>query len=245
MLELAGRQVTPPARPEDRPLRVALVDRRSLLRSGLRALLEQQPDIRVVAEVAGVTDLAAVAPRARPDVALTHLDAADGDRPGGVAAFLRASAAMPHRLVVYATARGADHVELALRHGVRGFLRAADPPVLMVEAVRAAAAGDVLVSPALITGLLPRLPATPHRVGAGRLTARETELVHAVALGLTNAEPSTRIHMSLSTVKHCLTTVRQKLHLRNRVEIATWAWRSGLISEMAGDAPGTPHRSAS
>lgn len=216
-------------------LRVVLVDARALFRSGLRALLEEHPDIRVVGEARSLADVARVAARAHPDVVLVHLGPSDVDALEALHLLARAHAAGAHRVVVYSTCEGDQHVDAALRSGARGFVLADDRPVLLVEAIRAAATGDVLVSPALTATLLSRgrSPGTGRGDGAGAgaavLSAREVDLVRAVALGLTNAEISAHIWISLSTVKHHLAAVQQKLGLRNRVEIAVWAWRAGLV----------------
>ena len=211
--------------------RVLLVDGRTGFRSALRGMLSEQPDIRIVAEARTVFDGSRVVAQVRPDVVLAHLDPLDRNAPADVCAFARSGVAGPHRLVVYSTAGGARFADPVLRSGARGFVLVEDRPALMVESVRAAACGDGLLSPALSTKRLPRMSLPVGTVADGcPLSAREVELVRAVALGLTNAEISRGIHISLSTVKHYLTTVLHKLHLRNRVEIATWAWRSGLMT---------------
>lgn len=108
---------------------------------------------------------------------------------------------------------------------------------MLVEAVRAAAVGDSLVSPAITVRLLremaPRTPATRAGRPAEPLTERERDVVRCLARGLTNAEIAAELFVSLSTVKTHLANVQAKLDARNRVEIAAWAWESGLAATSA------------
>ena len=129
----------------------------------------------------------------------------------------------------------------ALRGGACGFLLKDSGPTLLAEAVRAAAAGDSLVSPSVTVRLLKHLtaaapaettprPAPPAPYAAPLrepLTEREKDVVRRVALGRTNAEIAAELYVSLSTVKTHLSSVQLKLAARNRVEIAAWAWQNG------------------
>jgi DNA-binding CsgD family transcriptional regulator len=140
----------------------------------------------------------------------------------------------------------------ALRAGAVGFILKDAGPVLLAEAVRAAAAGDALISPSVTLRLLQHLAAGPAaRAGrAGRpgrasaaprpatpLSERETEVIAAIATGRTNQEIGAGLFISLSTVKSHLASVQQKLGLRNRVEIAAWAWETGLIDPAVSPRP--------
>lgn len=102
-------------------------------------------------------------------------------------------------------------------------------PTLVIEAVRAAAAGDALISPEVTLRLLQHL--APTRVSTADhpvapLSQREIEVVQAIARGHTNSEIAAELFISLSTVKSHLTSIQNKLGVRNRVEIAAWAWES-------------------
>jgi DNA-binding NarL/FixJ family response regulator len=137
----------------------------------------------------------------------------------------------PPRIVVVTTFDLDEYVYGALRAGAAGFLLKDAGPRLLVEAVRAAAAGDALVSPSVTVRLLQHLAARPvSRAPAlpDPLSPRELEVVRAVARGRTNAEIAAELFVSLSTVKTHLTNVQSKLGARNRVETAAWAWEHGL-----------------
>jgi DNA-binding NarL/FixJ family response regulator len=127
--------------------------------------------------------------------------------------------------VVIATTFDSDeHVQIALRNGAAGFILKDSGPHLLLEAVRAAAAGDVLISPSITVRYLDRFftPTTPPDRGDHPLSDRELEVARAVARGLGNQEIAAALFVSLSTVKTHLTSIQTKLRLRNRVQIAIW-----------------------
>jgi DNA-binding NarL/FixJ family response regulator len=140
----------------------------------------------------------------------------------------------PMRVVVVTTFDLDEYVYGALRGGACGFLLKDSGPTLLAEAVRAAAAGDSLVSPSVTVRLLKHVTESPQQAAPRRpapltepLTERELEVVRLVALGRTNAEIAAELYVSLSTVKTHLSSVQLKLAARNRVEIAAWAWQHG------------------
>ncbi|WP_336216233.1 response regulator transcription factor [Nonomuraea sp. LPB2021202275-12-8] len=122
-----------------------------------------------------------------------------------------------------------------LRRGAAGFVLKDAGPVLLVEAVRAAYAGDALISPSIARRLLRRLAdsgtRSRARAPAQPLTAREIEVVRAVARGRTNQEIAGELFISLSTVKGHVSGVQAKLGVRNRVGIAAWAWESRMMGD--------------
>jgi DNA-binding NarL/FixJ family response regulator len=130
-----------------------------------------------------------------------------------------------------------EYVYRALRNGACGFLLKDASPALLAEAVRAAAAGNTLISPAVTVRLLAHLaprrtcePAEPEAPPSEPLTERELDVVRLVAHGRTNDEIAKTLFVTLATVKTHLANVQRKLPARNRVEIAAWAWRNGVGS---------------
>jgi DNA-binding NarL/FixJ family response regulator len=121
-----------------------------------------------------------------------------------------------------------EYVYGALRGGAVGFLLKDAGAALLVEAVRAAHAGDALISPAVTVRLLRHLAASAAPPPATPLSDREQEVVRCLASGRTNREIATDLFISLSTVKGHLAAVQAKLGVRNRVEIVAWAWSAGL-----------------
>ncbi|GHG84931.1 response regulator transcription factor [Streptomyces lanatus] len=226
---------TPP--PSGAPIRVLIADDQEMVRTGFRFFLNAQPDMTVVAEAADGKEAVALARRERPDVCLLDIRMPKLDGLEATRLLAGPDVADPMRVVVVTTFDLDEYVYGALRGGACGFLLKDSGPTLLAEAVRAAAAGDSLVSPSITVRLLkhvtapqPTAPApAPVRPAAPTepLTDRETDVVRLVALGRTNAEIAAELYVSLSTVKTHLSSVQLKLSARNRVEIAAWAWQSG------------------
>lgn len=208
---------------------VVLADDQEMVRTGFRLILSAESDIEVVGEAGTGDDAVAVARELRPDVVLMDIRMPGID---GIAATRTLAAdPAPPRIVVVTTFDLDEYVYGALRSGACGFLLKDAGPRLLVEAVRAAAAGDALVSPSVTVRLLEQLtePPPPRAEPAVALSARELDVVRAVARGRTNHEIAGDLFVSLSTVKTHLTNIGSKLDARNRVEIAAWAWENRLV----------------
>jgi DNA-binding NarL/FixJ family response regulator len=116
--------------------------------------------------------------------------------------------------------------------GAFGFLLKRSSPALLVEAVRAAVAGDALVSPSITVRLLRRLTAQAPPGRDVGLTERETDIVRALAAGRTNAEIGTELFLAAGTVKNHIATIQRKLGARNRVGIVAWAFDNGMVRDI-------------
>ncbi|TWP43993.1 response regulator transcription factor [Lentzea tibetensis] len=206
-------------------IRVMVADDQAMVRTGFGMILGAEPDIEVVAEVEDGVQAVAEARRTKPDVALMDIRM---PRMDGLEALKQISDFV--NVVVVTTFDHDEYVHTALRNGACGFLLKDSGPNLLLEAVRAAASGDALISPSITVRLLqhmnPPTPARPHS-----LSARELDVVQLVAVGRTNAEIAAELFISVGTVKTHLASVQSKLDARNRVEIAAWAWESGLVSQ--------------
>lgn len=227
--------MTSPA-PPTASIRVLIADDQDMVRTGFRFFLDAQPDITVVAEAADGETAVRLAREVRPDVCLLDIRMPKLDGLEATRLLAGPDVADPMRVVVVTTFDLDEYVYGALRGGACGFLLKDSGPTLLAEAVRAAAAGDSLVSPSVTVRLLRHVTAdpAPEPVNAPRpapvtepLTDRELDVVRRVALGRTNAEIAAELYVSLSTVKTHLSSVQLKLAARNRVEIAAWAWQNG------------------
>jgi DNA-binding NarL/FixJ family response regulator len=216
-------------------VRVPIADDQELMRAGFTMILEAQPDISVVAQVADGAAAVADARRLRPDVCLVDVRMPGLDGLEVTRQLAGPDVADPIPVVVITMFDLDEYVNVALQNGASGFLLKDCGPALLVEAVRAAVRGDALVAPQVTVRLLRHFRAAPtDRATAPveALTERETDVVRAVARGLTNQEIATELFVALSTVKTHLAAAQAKLGVRNRVEVAHWAWRTGLA-----DAP--------
>ena len=206
------------------PITVLLADDQAMVRAGFRMIVDSQPDMTVIGEVDNGRAAVELAERIRPDVCLLDIRMPVLD--GLAATRLLAGPDVPHplRVVIATTFDSDEHVQIALRNGAAGFILKDSGPHLLLEAVRAAAAGDALISPSITVRYLDRFirPATTPSPRDHPLSERELDVARAVARGLGNQEIATELFISLSTVKTHLTSIQTKLRLRNRVQIAIW-----------------------
>ncbi|MFF2807319.1 response regulator [Streptomyces sp. NPDC058000] len=217
--------------------RVLIADDQEMVRTGFQLILDAQPDIEVIAEVADGAACVEAARRLWPDVCLVDIRMPKLDGLDVTRILAGPDATDPLRVVVVTTFDQDDYVYGALQGGACGFLLKDAGPGLLVEAVRAAARGDALVSPSVTVRLLEQLGSHPGAAPgadaggrpAGPLTDREMEVARLVARGRTNQEICQELYVSLGTVKTHLGSIQTKLGVRNRVEIAAWAWETGAV----------------
>jgi DNA-binding NarL/FixJ family response regulator len=214
-------------------IRVLVVDDEGLVRAGLRTILSSAEDIDVVAEAGDGHEAVEAVRRHRPDVVLMDVRM---PRMDGLAATRAVTALSPApRVVVLTTFDLDDYVFRALREGAAGFLLKDTPPRRIIEAVRVVAAGEGMLSPS-VTGRLIEHFAAAGAVGrrdAARrrldgITAREREVLLAVARGRSNADIGAELHLSEATVKAHVSRLLTKLDATNRVQVAILAHDAGL-----------------
>lgn len=211
--------------------RVLIADDQPMVRSGLRMILESQ-GVEVVAEASDGREAVRLARQVRPDVCLLDIRMPEMDGLEATRLLAGPDVVEPIPVVVVTTFDLDEYVRGALANGASGFLLKDAGPGLLLEAVRAAVQGDALISPSVTVRFLEHfVDAAPReRLDAG-LTEREEEIVVAVARGRTNQEISAEHFVSLSTVKTHLANIQTKLGVRNRVEIAGWAWATGRMAD--------------
>jgi len=208
---------------------VLVADDQSMVRAGFRMLLADEDGIEVVAEAADGNEAVAKAARFRPAVVLMDIRMPELD---GLEATRRILAADPDARVLILTTFDLDeYIYEALRAGASGFVLKDDPPEQLIAAIRTAAAGNALLSPAVTKRVIRqftqlRTPSAP--AGLDELTAREHEVFRLMADGLSNSEIGRELFISETTVKTHVTRVLQKLDLRDRVQAVVLAHQSGL-----------------
>ncbi len=213
-------------------LRVLLADDQAMVRSGFRLILQTQPDITVAGEAQDGTHAVSMARRLRPDVCLVDIRMPGLDGIEVTRALAGPDVANPLRIVIVTTFDTDEYVYGALRAGAVGFLLKDAGPALLIEAVRAANAGDALISPSVTVRLLQQFTSIRRPAGTGaanQLSERELQIARSIARGRTNQEIAAELFISLSTVKTHTARIQDKLRVRNRVEIAAWSWENQIM----------------
>ncbi len=219
---------------------VLLADDQPLLRKGFRMILEEEPDIRVVAEVDNGDQAVERSLACRPDVVLMDVRMPVMD---GIEATRRIVASgSPTRILVLTTFDLDEYAFGALQAGASGFLLKDAQPQELVGAIRIVASGDAIVSPRITRRLLDRyahlmtsggsvVEGAPLRPAGAfdELTDREREVLVALADGLSNAEIGDRLYVSEATVKTHVGRILAKLGLRDRVQAVVAAYKAGLV----------------
>ncbi|MFF4765650.1 response regulator [Streptomyces sp. NPDC001255] len=217
-------------------LRVLLVDDEPLVRAGLRAVLEAQPDLEVCGEAG---DGAAVVPLVRalrPDVVAMDVRMPLMDGIGATRAVLAMAGPLPKILVV-TTFENDAYVYDALRAGADGFLLKRARPAEIVHAVRVVAAGDSLLFPAAVRRLADHHGGRAPAPFPG-LTGREGEVLRLMARGLSNAEIAARLVVGAETVKTHVSAVLAKLGARDRTQAVVLAYDSGFVAPGSTEGEG-------
>ncbi|MEU1899977.1 response regulator transcription factor [Nocardiopsis dassonvillei] len=229
-------------------IRVLLVDDQPLVRAGVRALLERDEGIEVVAESQNGREALVDIDRHRPDVVLLDLQmpAMDGlavlrelERRGGPVSGRSANAhvdtSTDHgvRVVVLTTFGEDDNVFTALRLGASGFLLKDAGPRQLRDAVRTVAAGDALLSPGVTRRVIERLADTAVAPGSASrlevLTGRERDVLALVGRGMSNQEIGAALHLSPATARTHVGRLLAKLGVRDRVGLVVVAYETGLV----------------
>ncbi len=214
-------------------VRVIVADDQEIIRTGLRMILDAQPDIEVVGEAADGREAVALARELRPDVCLFDIRMPDVDGIEATRQLAGPSVDDPLAVVVITTFDLDEYVHGALKAGARGFLLKDAGPELLVQAIHSAANGDALIAPSVTVRLLAAFSdaaaGTPPAQPLEPLTAREEDVLIKVAGGRTNAEIADELYISLSTAKTHLASLMTKLAARNRVELAMWAYETDRV----------------
>lgn len=214
-------------------IRVLIADDQPLVRRGLSLILSPDPDFEVVGEAEDGAQAVALAGRLRPDVVVMDIRMPVLD---GVAATRELATAVPGcRVLALSTFDMDEYVVGALRAGAYGFLPKDSSPEDLGAAIRTVHAGEAVVAPRLLTRLISTYVRTPDQVrtaptGLGELTPREVEVWRLMATGLDNTGISRTMDLSISTVKNYITSIFDKLGVRDRAQAVIAAYESGLVT---------------
>jgi DNA-binding NarL/FixJ family response regulator len=233
-------------------IRVLVADDQAMIRAGLRMILDNEPDLAVVAEAADGLQAVQAAASARPDVVLMDirmplLDGLDATRR------IVTSSDPPPRVLVLTTFDDDQYLFDALRAGASGFLLKDIAPDPLIDAIHTVARHESLLAPAVTRRVIERYVELDNTAGRSHpspmaqalaqanLTNRERQVLVGLAAGRSNTELAAELHLSEATVKTHVSSVLTKLGLRNRVQAVIAAYESGLVQP--GDDRFNPKRS--
>ena len=213
---------------------VVLADDQVLVRAGFRALLDGEPDIRVVAEAADGEQAIELARRHRPDIVLMDVRMPRTDGLSATARLTGDPTLGGTRVIVLTTFELDEYVFGALRAGAGGFLLKDIEPGDLVDAVRVVAAGEALLSPRHTRRLIEAFVAhaghpVPETAALDELTPREREILSLVGQGLSNTEIAQRLVLSPLTAKTHVARLFGKLGARDRAQLVVTAYETGLV----------------
>ena len=218
--------MTSDERPEFKPLRLMLVDDHEVVRNGLRGMLEEAGDVRIVAEAGSVREAVAEAERTRPDTIVMDVRLVDGS---GIEATREIRARRPETRVLMLTSFADDEALFAsILAGASGYVLKQIQSRDLIRAIRAVAQGQSLLDPAVTATVLERLRKGKHLLRdekLARLSGQEERILMLIADGLTNREIGERLKLAEKTVKNYVSTILSKLEVARRAEAAAYLAR--------------------
>ncbi|MCA0308660.1 MAG: response regulator transcription factor [Actinobacteria bacterium] len=221
------------------PIRVVLVDDQQLVRAGLAMVIDAQPDMTVAGQAGSGAEAIALVAATPCDIVLMDVRMPGMDGLEATRRILEAAdaggAASPPRLVMLTTYDLDEYLLSAITAGASGFLLKNAPPADLLAAIRTVHTGDAVIAPSATRRLLAHVAANPSAPGPdpvdprlATLTDREREVLELIARGLSNAEISSTLYLSETTVKTHVRRVLAKLGVRDRVQAVVVAYESGL-----------------
>lgn len=201
-------------------IRLLLVDDQSLIRQGLRALLELEPDLEIVGEAENGQNAIALVKALHPDVVLLDIRMPVMD---GVAVTREIGQLFTDtKVIVLTTFDDDEYVAQALRYGAKGYLLKDTPSEELAAAIRAVYKGYTQLGPGLFEKAIPKVPPLPASPPPGweDLTPREKEVLQFIAAGASNREIAEALYISEGTVKNHVTRILSQLGLRDRTQAA-------------------------
>lgn len=211
--------------------RIVLIDDHPLFREGVAYTLRSEPTFEVVGQGESLDEALQLVADLKPDILLLDINIPGG----GIHTAEKISATHPTTKIIMLTASSDDDdLVKALKAGARGYILKGVASRELIGIVRAVEAGEGYITPSLAANLLSEMAGGQRASRTepdplDELTKREREILEHIAVGLSNKEVGQRLHVSEKTVKHYVTSVLQKLHVRNRVEAALLVQRSQQV----------------
>lgn len=224
---------------------VLLVDDHQMVRQGVSAFLDVQPDMVVVGEAGSGEEAVRIAVEQAPDVVLMDLVMPGMD---GVEATRRIKLISPHTQVIILTSYHEDeHIFPAIRAGALSYIIKSISPEALADVVRKAEAGEAVLNPQVAARVVQEIHGTRHQAPNPfiELTERELEVLRLIADGQKNADIAGKLVISEKTVKNHVSNILSKLHLADRTQAAVYAWREGIVRRDEPRYPGSENSALS
>jgi DNA-binding NarL/FixJ family response regulator len=214
-------------------IRVLIADDQAMVRAGFRMILEMQDDMEVVGEAAdGVETIDAVT-KLKPDIVLMDIQMPGMDGLEATRRIVETHDEVPTKVLILTTFERDDYIFEALRAGACGFLLKNATPEDLVAGIRVVAEGNALLAPSVTRRVISRFAQRPkprdYTDSLRKLTSREVDIMKLVARGKTNAEIANELFIGEATVRTHVSNLLSKLDLRDRVQIVTFAYESGIV----------------
>jgi len=208
------------------PIRILLADDHPLFREGVAHSLGVEPDFEIIAQAGSGEEAIELVQRLHPDIVLLDVSMSGM---GGIAAAARISASAPVvRIMMLTVSENRENLMAALKAGAHGYVLKGVSASELRAITRRVAAGEAYVTPALAADMLTEF-SNPHPSDSfSELTPREAQILQLLSQGLTNREIGERMFLAEKTVKHYMTSILQKLHVRSRTEAALIAMQHGV-----------------
>lgn len=214
-------------------IRVLIVDDHSVVRTGLRLIIQGSPGLTIAGEAANRDEALALAARERPDIVLLDLDL--GDESGAAIISELLAAVAEARVIILTGLRDPDVHRKAVMLGAMGVVSKENAADVLIKAIERVHAGEAWLDPSIVAGVLYEVSGKSKKGDReaekiATLTNREREVVALIGQGIKNKEAAERLFISETTVRHHLTSIFDKLEVSDRVELLLYAMRHGLAS---------------
>jgi len=214
-------------------IRVLIADDQAMVRAGFRMILEMQNDMQIVGEAADGAETIAAVKKLKPDIVLMDIQMPGMDGLEATRRIVEMHDEVPTKVLILTTFERDDYIFEALRAGACGFLLKNATPEDLVAGIRVVADGNALLAPSVTRHVIAKFAQRPkprdYTDSLSKLTSREVDVMKFVARGKTNAEIAQELFIGEATVRTHVSNLLSKLDLRDRVQIVTFAYESGIV----------------
>jgi len=218
-------------------IRIVILDNHTLVRAGLRYILESQPDLKVVGQVGNLNEALSLIASTRPDIFLLEFDPESGLSFDVIPAIKKAWNQV--RMILVTGSNDRQTYLQAVQHGILGIVSKTQPPDVLIKAIRKVHGGEVWIEHSLIANIVNHsyqgqnaTAADPETDGIGLLCEREREIIKYIGRGMKNKQIASQLCIAETTVRHHLTSIYSKLGVSDRVELLVFAHRHRLTQDL-------------